>query len=140
MGIANRDKDASEKQYSVSKHYEGFVTSETKVAHLVGHPSKLKSAWIAAKGLSGVPGYQLQARRWTSAGVTVIPLAAVDTVAIAFGTSGSAVEVASSLIALQTEDLIEVVSSVANTAADDVCIAMVFEALQDIKEEFGATS
>jgi hypothetical protein len=139
MGIANRDKDASEKQYSQSQVYGALATAVTSEILLLSHPAKLKSAWIAGKGLSGLPAYQIQARRWTADGVTVIPLGPAVALAVAFGVSGSSVEFSSSLTPLLTNDLLEVVSSVSNTAVTSLTVAVVLEALQDIKEEFGAT-
>jgi len=142
MGISNRDKDASEKQNSVHASWELFVTAETKTASLVAHPSKMKSAHLAAKGLSSTPSYALNVRRWTADGVTLIPLYPATSVAVAFGTSGSTVDMSASIavLSLESKDLIEIVSSVANSAADDVQLAIVLEALQDIKEEFGSQS
>jgi len=141
MGIANRDKDASEKQYSVQNQWNiaaDLVTGATVMAHIVSHPAKMKSAQFAALGVSGSPTYQVNALRWTSGGATVIPLGPAATVSADFGVSGSVVEQSSSLISLETGDVLHVITGGANSAALDLSCAIVLEALQDIKEEFGS--
>lgn len=145
MGIVNRTLDASERQDTHLARFDGPVAvSQALPAWIVPHPSKLKSAHVAAKGLSGTPVYQLQVRRWTSAGVTVIALGAAATVAAAFGVSGSTVDMTvytgGSAVQLEAKDMIEVASTGANTASDDLAVAMVIERLQDIKSEFGSES
>lgn len=143
MGITNRDKDASEKQKSLQCAFDvavNLVTGASMNVGVVSHPSKFKSGAIAALGVSGTPTYQLHAFRWTSAGSTLIPLGPAATVAANVGLSGGAVTMTSSLIALQTGDLLQLVSGGANSAALKLNCAIVLEALQDIKEELGSQS
>lgn len=141
MGIVNRDKDASEKQYSKSAQFHSVVATalDVPLTH-VSHPSKLKSALLSCFSISGTPVYQIEAHRWTADGETQIALGPAVTVAVAFGVSGTGVTFASSLAALQTGDVLVLKSTGTNTASLRMAVDMVLEATQDIKEEFGSQS
>jgi hypothetical protein len=139
MGIANRDKDASEVNYVLDQEFGAYATGVTGMIGLVPSPGQLLELKVAGLGLSGAPTYALDILRWTSAGATVITLATV-TLAGAFGLSGGAIGATfaanSSLAAVQAGDLLLVRSGVANTAVTHLAVATVIKATQDIKKTF----
>lgn len=142
MGVANRALDKSERMHAVQRAEEGVVGVSTSIKMgVVPFPSKLKTLQIAAQGLSGAPIYNLQIRRWTAGGETTFSFAGALTIAAAFGVSGGmatmGVSQNSALNSLQTGDMLELISSGANTASTDLIAVGVLEALQDIKRTFG---
>lgn len=143
MGITNRAKDASERNFEKEVHLGAFPTSTTRQLFVAPYPCKLKQVKVTAVGASGSPQHAMQIHRFvTGAGETTITVVAAAAVT-AFGTSGlfgaSLPASGSSLVQLQTGDILEVVSSVANTNFTDCTYAVVLEALQDIKTYFGTS-
>lgn len=141
MGIANRDKDASEQSYVVSSGAIGAVaTGVTQFVGLVPHSGQLLQMVLTGKGLSGAPTYNLVVSRWTSAGQTTFAVGSAITLAGAFGLSGGVIGATyasnSSLAALQRGDALQVISGGSNTAVTGLLVSCVIKATQDIKKSF----
>lgn len=140
MGIANRDKDASEQNYVVEKTFGAVPVSTAGWIGGVPSPGQILEWKFTGKGLSGAPAYQLSISRWTSGGVTSIALGSAVTLPIAFGTSGGMLGATfasnSSLAAVQAGDVLVVNSTGANTAVTDLIVSVVIKATQDIKKTF----
>ena len=140
MGIANRDKDASEQNYIIKVSQNALVaTGVTLYADLVPTPGQILEFKVTANGISGAPTYQPEIHRMVvGSGLTVIALGSA-VAALAFGTSGSAGATYasnSSLAAVQAGDLLVVKSAGSNAAALQVIASFVIKATQDIKKSF----
>ena len=144
MAICNRDNDVSEQKVVLFQQCNSaVVTGATIYAGLVPWPSRIKKAGITARGLSGAPVYNINVHRWTTAGLTVFdPLGVAATVAGAYGLSGASVQfsVTTSPLLLQSDDLLVIQSSGANTAALSVVASIVLQKTQDIVQDFGSSS
>lgn len=147
MAIQNRDHAAPEQREVLHGSIKTAVTGASYSLLVVPYPCVVQAAAWAAYGLSGAPGYMLQAHRFTSAGATVIDLGvSAQLMAIATGTSGAAAgwsgirTLGSSLLQLQQGDVLKVTSSVANTAALEVAVAVVVQKSQDIVSALGLSS
>ena len=139
MGLANRDKDASEQVYVVDFAVNAVTAvSATLYAGAVSSPGQLLQTVVAGWGLSGTPAYTVQIHRWTTAGSTVIAPGSAITVAVAFGVSGAMVgetyAASSTLAAVQAGDILVLKSSGANTASSALVANFVIKATQDIKK------
>lgn len=139
MGIANRDKDASEKNYVVSAQLGAVATGVSTIVGIVPSAGQLLGFQVTGKGLSAVPVYQLAVARWTTAGITGVAFGSALTLSAAFGLSGGVIGASfnSASYALQAGDLLMLNSSGANTAVADSAIAVVIQATQDIKQNCG---
>lgn len=140
MGIANRDKDASEMNYVVQNTQGALATGVSAWVGAVPSPGQILEWKFSGKGLSGTPTYQLAIARWTSAGITNIALGSAVTLAGAFGLSGGLLGATfasnSSLAAVEAGDLLVVNTGGSNTAVTDLVVAVVIKATQDIKKNF----
>lgn len=143
MAIVNRDKDSTEQRYVFG--YNSQVTvGVSGVIQLGIAPcgSQLIQVASAAFGLSGSPILGLQIQRFVvGAGNTVIPMNGSSLLTIAaYSTSGlqihSVPASGATLVQLQKGDLIQCVSSGANTAAQYEIEAVV-QILQDVKSDYG---
>ncbi len=139
MGIANRDKDNSEKNYVIQNTFGAVATGASTWVGVVPTAGQILGIQLSGRGLSAVPVYQLAVARWTSAGITGFVIGSAVTLAGAFGLSGSLVGTSfvSSSYAAQSGDLLVLNSSGANTAVTDLAVAVVIQATQDIKQTCG---
>lgn len=140
MGIANRDKDASEQNYLIQNTYGLVGTGISLIVGLVPSAGQIQALKFTGKGLSAAPVYNLAIVRWTSAGVTYLVPGSAITLAGAFGLSGGALGATyaanSSLAAVQSGDMLVLNTSGADTAALQLSVAVVIKATQDIKKSF----
>ncbi len=147
MAITNRDHQISEQREVLqlsAKSATFIVTGTSYTLGVVPYPCEVQAAALAAYGLSGAPGYMLQAHRFTSAGETIINLgvsahlfsAAVGLSGLAQGWSGIRT-LGSSLLQLQQGDVLKVTTSVSNTAAAELAVAIVVKKTQDIVAALG---
>lgn len=140
MAIANRDLDQTEQLYVVANTLGAIGTGVSAWVGAVPSPGQILEWKFSGKGLSGAPVYQLAIARWTSAGITNIPLGSAVTLAGAFGLSGGLLGATfasnSSLAAVQAGDMLVVNTSGANTAVTDLAVAVVIDATQDFKKTF----
>lgn len=139
MAIVNRSLDATEKKVVVHASIGALATSITRAVVPLAWPAALKSVAVAAQGLSGAPGLAIQ-RRYFAGGETTAILA---TLAPAdYGTSGIQVldvvsDGATQAQQLGSGDVLEIVSSGANTALADLSLNFVLEKLQDVVSHNG---
>lgn len=144
MAICNRDNDVSEQKFPLVYSQNALVvTGATVYAGLVPWPARIKKVGITGTGLSGAPVYNINVHRWTTAGLTVFdPLGVAATLAGAYGLSGASVQfsVTSSPLLLQSDDLLVIKSSGANTAALAISCAIILQKTQDIVADFGSSS
>ncbi len=139
MGISNRDKDASEKNYVVQNTLGAVAVGVSTWVGTVPSAGQILGFQVSAKGLSATPVYQLAVNRWTTAGITGFVIGSGITVAGAFGLSGGlqGASFVSTSYAAIAGDMLVINSSGANTAATDVAVAVVIQATQDIKTTYG---
>lgn len=132
MGIINRSYEESEQQRDIFANVEDTVTSTQDQIYHCPHAMQIQSGKLCAEGLSGSPTAQLQIQRFVSGeGETQIALgAALDLQSV--GTSGPQSYTFSST-ALEAGDQIRVVHAGTNAAVDQLSIALVVKATQDIK-------
>lgn len=150
MAIQNRDCATAQQRdvlHLSAKSATFVVTGTSYTLGVVPYPCALQAVQVAAYGLSGAPGYMIQAHRWLGTAATLIDLGlSAMLVAVAPGISGAAQgwsgirTLGSSLLLLQTGDVLKVTTSVANTAAAELCVALVVQKTQDIVSQLGLTS
>lgn len=140
MAIVNRDLDPSQQTYTVGGNNLGVVaTGATIWVGVVPVAGQLSEVKLFARGLSGLPTYQLAIQRATAGGITGIPLGSAIALTAAFGVTnavGATFAPNSSLAAVVPGDMIIVNSGVANTAVTDLVVDVVIRATQDIKKTF----
>lgn len=143
MAIVNRSQDASEQRKDVYSNHGALATGVTAIVHLVASPCILDAAQMAIVGMSGAPTYQLSINRFIpGSGFTSIALGSANA-GRDFGVSGvlsagmSLPAAGSTLLNLMANDLIEVVTGGANSAAAMASIHLVIRPIQDIKQFFG---
>lgn len=143
MALVNRDKDASEQRY-VFTFNQTAVVGLSIIAEIGIAPcaSQLLTIVSSAFGLSGAPTVGAQIQRFVvGSGLTTIPLNGSSLLTtVAYSTSGMQTQVlpasGSTLLQLQKGDMIQLISSTANTAANYVIEAVV-QIAQDIKQDYG---
>ena len=149
MPIQNRDNGLSQQRevFSFKVGTAPVVTGESYGAFIVPYPCAIQAAFFAAYGLSGSPQYNLKVNRFTSGGATSISVGISNiTIAAAVGVSGGAqgwsglATLGSTLLSLQAGDVLVVGTAGANTAADDLSIALVVQKSQDIVQHFGLST
>ena len=141
MGVTNRSLDVSEKNRILQVNYGLTATSKVLNVAMIPYPCTLQGAFLAAKGLSGAPTYQLKVDRFiVGSGGTTIVGGATTLTGQAVGTSGvqafSLAAAGSSFLQLQNGYLVTVTTAVANTAVDALSISLVVQATQDIRSSF----
>jgi hypothetical protein len=139
MGVANRDFDASEKNYVISAVGGAQAVSVSLYVGIVPSAGNVLALQVGGRGLSGTPWYQLNAYRFTSAGVTVVPIGSALTLPAELGISTApigATYVGGSYV-VQAGDLLGLVSGGANTAVTAITVDVVIQATQDIKKSCG---
>lgn len=149
MGILNRTKEASEQRVVLAVSNAATATGVTLTMGIVPYPSVVDCGQIAAWGLSGAPSYAVIAQRFIAgSGVTQVTVATgTSNIPAEFGTSGAGAFGASlfgasglvvgSSILLLANDLLTVVSGVANAAAKGLAVSVVLRPIQDTKVHFG---
>ena len=144
MPIQNRDLSTSEQRVVFTQRIAAAVTGASYTVINVPYACELQAADFSAFGLSGAPAYKLHNFRWTAAGSTQIELGtAPEIMAVATGISGPAASwsgiasLGSTLLQLQRGDLIQIESSVANTAALELNVSLVVKKSADIVSALG---
>lgn len=140
MAIVNRDLETSEQRHVLSASVDGAATGVTYALGIVPFQSKLISAMIVAKGLSGAPVGTLWNHRFIpGTGFTSIVMG-TSVLIPAFGVSGGitfGVLAAGVTNPLQSGDVLTLATGVANTGAERYVVTYVIQALQDIRSAFG---
>lgn len=154
MAIVGRDLDASERK--VAFQYNSFP-KDALVAGGVGNslvsraigisqminmfmvpfPCTIQSGVVAGFGLSGAPEVSLKCLRWTGSAMATFAIGISNMVLTALATSGpqgfSGLPAAgSTLLNLQLGDILQMVTSGANTAMDNIILELVVKKTQDI--------
>lgn len=149
MAVVNRTLDATEqRKVGVIQWSNGVTlvgTGVTRVMGIVPWPSTLDAGQIAAFGLSGAPSYELSVNRFIigSGFTTYVIAVGASNIPPAYGTSGVGISAmilpasGSTLLNLQANDVLYLVSGVANTAATYLAVSLVLKPTQDIKYNFG---
>lgn len=142
MAICNRGLDASEQKRTFSNSFPLTGTGVTLPILMVPFNSELQAARLSAVGLSGAPTFDLRIQRFIAgAGVTILNPGTTTLTATAVGTSGIQTVLlaasGSSLVQLLAGDLLTLTTGAANTACAALSVAVVIQALQDIKTQFG---
>lgn len=137
MGIINRTLDTSEQLEKVQLYQTNTVTATTYLIYRCPRAMQIQSARSLCFGLSGAPTGTLKLTRFVSgAGQTTISISGALT-HTAFGTSGvqslSLPAAGSSLLNLQSGDVLEYVTATANTALTDLLVEVVLKSVADIK-------
>lgn len=143
MAIVNRDFDSSEKKLVVNCAYRAVNTGQTIAAFVVPCAVELESVRSACQGLSGSPIISLYKGAFTiGTGVALSAVGVSGIVLAAHGTSGvqgASILPASGSTSIQfnSGDVLYLNSTGANTAADSLCVQLVFKKLQDIVQMNG---
>lgn len=137
MGIINRTKDLSEQKDLVMNAIDDTITGRIYPIYTAPRAQTLVDARNTCLGLSGAPTMSLFLNRFVvGTGAASYAIGGALT-ASAFGTSGSQQyslpAVGSSLLALQSGDVITVKAGGANSALTDNMLEMVVQNLADIK-------
>lgn len=151
MAIVNRDKDVSEQKeciYYASAGPAGastLVTGVTRNIAVVPFPCTLQSVGWIALGVSAAMQVAFNKTTFVSGGATTYAVGISNLVLQNFGTSGqigySGLAVpGSTLLNFQAGDQVQIVTSVANSAASDLLLAMVFKKIQDIVSYNGVST
>ena len=143
MAIVNRDKDASEQRYVFTFNSQVTVgVSGLIQLGMVPCGAQILQIAMAALGISGSPTVGLQIQRFVvGSGLTTFALNGSSLLTMqAFSTSGLQLQIlpasGNSLALLQKGDLMQLVTSGANTAAQYVA-ECVLQILQDVKTDYG---
>lgn len=137
MGLINRDNDISEQLEKDSVYIKGTTTGVNYVVYRCPRPMQIQTARAYSAGLSGAPTTAIFAERFVvGTGAQTFAIGGALTNA-AFGTSGiqsfSLPAVGSSLIQMQTGDVIRVLTGAANAALTDLMVEVVLKNVADIK-------
>lgn len=141
-GLQNKDKDASEaRQYMSVSSAAAIGVSIVLPLGVVGCSQTLLAVASSVAGLSGAPIWGLQVQRFiVGTGNTVIPLNSLSLLTLtATSTSGvqaHAIPAANSSLFLQG-DVLQVISSGANSAVIPSTITAVLGVLQAVKTDYG---
>lgn len=144
MAVENRDLGTTQQretyQLTLGAGASGLVgVGTTAVACIVPFPSTLAAGQAVGFGLSGVPAVNIDVTRYNAGGVTTITgmISAFNVPGATIGVqNGFTVSSGTSLVNLQTNDVLSVRTSTANTAATQMTVCLVLQALQDIKKHF----
>lgn len=148
MAIVGRDLDVSERKVALQWSSQfagqslalnggnGIATGSTLYMFMVPFACTVQSGSVFAQGISGAPQIALNVSRFAP-GATVFPMGISNMVVSAFGTSGvqglSGLPAAgSTLLNLQTSDVLMLLTSGANTAINYLILELVVKKIQDI--------
>lgn len=142
MAISNRDLDASEQRKIVHQVIGAIATGVTRYVMQVAQPCVLEQVRAAATGVSNAMTLQVSVDRFVpGAGLTNIAGMATALVLVNLATSGPQAAVlaasGSTLLALQSGDIVKVVSAVASGNATDLAVSLVLKSSQDIRSFYG---
>lgn len=136
MAICNRDLDLSQQNYLAFQNLAPTVTAKSDAVIVMPQAGTIQSLKLGAVGLSGSPTAQVAIRRFVvGAGQTLIPLGPALALQ-AVGTSGLqsySFSLATSALTLQAQDAVVVTHGGANAACEQLNVALVIQATQDIK-------
>lgn len=141
MGVINREKDITEKVDNWDIQTAVVGVSQLIQVTNVPYQGQLMRVVTSAFGLSGVPILGLQIQRFiVGVGLTTIPLNGSSLLTVsAFSTSGLMTHaipaLSSTLSQLQAGDQLQIVTSVANSAATYAANAVIM-CLQDFKTQY----
>lgn len=140
MGIVNATKDTSEKKEVVHRTFQATTTAKDLIILNAPHPLRLSEAKALAVGLSGTPTATLKLQRFVvGAGLTTISISGALT-QTAIGTSGaqgfSMPASGSTLLNLATGDVLVCTTGGTNAGLEQLNVAVIVEALQDIKSYY----
>lgn len=142
MAIVNRDKDTSE-QRDVYFYSNPLISGTSSLINLAASSCGQQLLVVASQafGVSGSPIVGLQVQRFVvGSGLTTIPLNGSSLLTIsALSSSGIQIHslpTGSSLLLLQKGDMVQAVTSGANTAAV-YAFECVLLTIQDLKQNFG---
>lgn len=132
MGIVNRTLDASQQKMLAAQTLKSTVTAKSDLVVHMPHPASIVSAKLSAVGLSGSPTAQIAIKRFVAgAGETLIPVGAALAL-VATSTSGPQ-SYTFSTTSLQSGDAVVCTHAGTNSACEQVHVALVMQATQDIK-------
>ena len=146
MAIVNRDLDPSQQKDVVEANLGAVATGVTKHLLVAPYPGSLQSVRASAQGVSNA--MQLAFSKLTflvGVGSTAIGMGISNmvlqntSVSGVIGYSGLAAQ-GSTLLNFQAGDVIQVVSSVSNGNATDLCLQLVLKRTQDIVSMNGITT
>jgi hypothetical protein len=142
MGIINRDLDPTQQWDNFDGQYSIAGTSAVINLGQVPYQGQLLKVTSSAFGVSGSPILGIQIQRFIAGtGYTVISVNGSSLLTVtAFSTSGmqthSLPAAGNSLVQLLSGDSVQIVTSVANTAAS-YTVNAVIQCLQDFKSQYG---
>lgn len=144
MSIVNRNFSGSEQREVWHDNTGVLATSVTRPFYIAPFNCALEQIKVAATGISGSPTWQFSIDRFiTGVGLTTISTFATLLSVQAMGTSGvQSVVLASAgstLLQMQSGDMLKYVSSGSNSAVTAASITAVVQVLQDVKSFYGTS-
>lgn len=144
MAINNRSLSSSEQNRVIPTNYGLSVTGAVLNVAAIPYPCTLNAVKTSLKGLSGALTGALKVDRFiVGTGLTTIAGSATTLTFTAIGTSGMQNMVlaasGSSFLSLQANDVVTITLAGTNAAADALSVALVVQAIQDIKQSFTVT-
>lgn len=143
MALVNRDKDVSEQREVIHAQLGAVATGITLGCAIVPYSCELQAIRSSAIGLSGTPTAAFTIGRFIAgSGMTNITGGATTLTHTAVGTSGvqswSLAASGSSLVQLQSGDVLTLTSAGTNAAVANLAVSFVLKALTDIKNQYNA--
>jgi len=148
MPINNRDLGVSEQRKVLFVDINAATpTGASLLLSVIPYACQLQAVSVAALGVSGAPSYDFRVLRWTAAGSTIISLGiSALIIGAAVGVSGPAQGWSgirpggSTLLQLNTGDVLAITSGVANTASEKLSIALVVQRTADLVSALGLST
>lgn len=140
--IVNRDLDQSERKLVIQSKIAPTVTGGTYQIGVVPFAAQVLGGYEAALGLSGAPTSQIKVQRFIpGTGVTVITGIFNALTLTAYGTSGlQGHSLVGASFLLMPKDLLFCETGGTNAAVNSTAIAVVIQALEDVKTILGAAN
>jgi hypothetical protein len=149
MALINREKDASEQREVILFEQAPVATGTTLVAWTAPYPCTVQQVIVSCLGFSGAPTLTFNTARFiVGTGATTLTGVAGVLTPTAFGTSGalsssmgvSLQAAGSSLLNLQTQDVLTITSGGSNAAIASLSVEFVIKKTQDILQVWGQTT
>lgn len=146
MAIVNRDLDASQQKETISAVYQNGTqinTGSSLVIGVVPYPCLIQSVRVGTFGVSNAPGALFKVQR-NASGITLLTIGSTSLI-VNLGVSGmfghsGIMGAGTTLLTLQTGDVITMDVTQANTYALGVVAQIVVKKLQDIVSHNGISS
>lgn len=141
MAISNRDLDVSQQRQVQQENIGAVPTASTKYIYIAPGPQLLEQIKVSAQGVSNAMTLAFSIDRFIAgSGITNIAGGAttltLQNVSVSGIQSFVLATAGSTLLQLQANDLIKIITAVANGNATELEVSLVVKALQDIQSYY----